>query len=128
MKKLKNLVVTLGVSASLVTGFTFIAPTQKVSAADKSQVNLWAGEDFKSTRAIYVFPGELLGVYAKNTDNVDGSDVYFEVPGTNIGGDLTYGNQTYNRRVSVAPGWYRLNLHCLDHRSCNANGVISSAR
>lgn len=56
MKKLKNLVVTLGVSASLVTGFTFIAPTQKVSAADKSQVNLWAGEDFKSTRAIYVFP------------------------------------------------------------------------
>ncbi|MBA4544242.1 MULTISPECIES: hypothetical protein [Thermoactinomyces] len=97
-------------------------------AADASRVDLRPREDVKSTRVVEVLPGEKLGVYVKNTDNVDGNDMSFYVEGTNIEGDLTYGNQTYNHRFNVRPGKYRLFLVCDDHSNCQGYGILSSRR
>ncbi|MCI0768496.1 hypothetical protein [Bacillus sp. TL12] len=124
MKKLKKLMVTLGLITTLVTGMTFVSPIQEASAADHRSLRVHADYEYSQGR-IWLAPGERVEFVARN----------YGMYGVHV--KVWQGNRTFYKypikkfdtgRYNAAVGWVNYSLECVDTDHCDGGMWIKTGK
>lgn len=126
MRKGGNMSLVKKVLMSLLLAVCVLSFSSQTYAATiymKKEITLSPGEKVKSSAPVYLYPGQVLGIYV---DEKNDTEVGFAwaVKDSN-GYVIEYGNGDANFRTGAPVGEYRLYLYC-DYDHCDAKGIIST--
>jgi len=124
MEKLKKLMVTCGLTTTLVTGITFVSPIEEASAADRRSLRVNADSEFSQGR-IWLAPGEKVwfradnyGMYGVRARVLQGNRTFYDY------GIRRWDTGTYNAAV----GWVNYSLECLDADHCDGEMGVRTGK